>query len=76
MLKNVTNVHQMHSMPRLRADAPHQVWTRDITKLPTQKLNEYLSLYVVIDLYSRTIVAWILSRKESNALSSLIETQH
>lgn len=61
---------QTHSVPRLRADAPNQVWTWDIAKLPTQKRGEYLSLYVVMDLYSRTIVAWMLSHKENSALSS------
>lgn len=61
-------------VPRLRASAPNQVWTWDITKLPTQRRGEYLSLYVVMDLYSRHILAWMLSRKENSALSSqLIE---
>jgi len=57
-------------IPRLQATAPHQVWTWDITKLPTQRRGEYLSLYVVMDLFSRYIVAWMLSRKENSALSS------
>lgn len=57
-------------IPRLQATAPHQVWTWDIAKLPTRKRGEYLSLYVVMDLFSRYIVAWMLSRKENSALSS------
>jgi transposase InsO family protein len=57
-------------IPRLRASAPHQVWSWDIANLPTQKRGEYLSLYVVMDLFSRYIVAWMLSRKENSALSS------
>lgn len=61
---------QTHSVPRLRADAPNQVWTWDIAKLATQKRGEYLSLYVVMDLFSRYIVAWMLSHKENSALSS------
>ena len=61
-------------MPRLLAEQPNQVWTWDVTKLPTHKRGEYLSLYVVMDLYSRFIVAWMLSRKENSALSTqLIE---
>ena len=61
-------------IPRLLATAPNQVWTWDIAKLPTQRRGEYLSLYVVMDLFSRHIVAWMLSRKENSALSSqLIE---
>lgn len=58
------------AIPRLLATAPNQVWTWDIAKLPTQKRGEYLSLYVMMDLFSRYIVAWMLSRKENSALSS------
>jgi putative transposase len=61
---------QSNPMPRLLATAPNQVWTWDIAKLPTRKRGEYLSLYVVMDLFSRYIVAWMLSRKENSALSS------
>jgi transposase InsO family protein len=57
-------------IPRLLATEPHQVWTWDIAKLPTQQRGEYLSLYVVMDLFSRYIVAWMLSRKENSALAS------
>ena len=60
---------QHNAVPRLRATKPNEVWTWDITKLPTEKRDEYLSLYVVIDLYSRYIVAWMLSTKENSALS-------
>ncbi|MFK4754889.1 DDE-type integrase/transposase/recombinase, partial [Oceanobacter antarcticus] len=59
-----------HAIPRLKATAPNQVWTWDIAKLPTRKRGEYLSLYVVMDLFNRYIVAWMLSRKENSALSS------
>ncbi|HEK0781913.1 TPA: IS3 family transposase [Proteus mirabilis] len=61
---------QSHNTPHLRATKPNEVWTWDITKLPTRKRGEYLSLYVVMDLYSRYIVAWMLSRKENSALST------
>lgn len=61
---------QTHTIPRLVATAPNQVWTWDITKLPTQQRGVYLCLYVVIDLFSRYVLAWMLSRKENSALSS------
>lgn len=60
---------QHHAVPRLCAAAPNQVWTWDITKLPLVKKGEYLCLYVVIDLFSRFVLAWMLSRKENSALS-------
>ncbi len=62
-------------IPRLQATAPNQVWTWDIAKLATCKRGEYLSLYVVMDLFSRHIVAWMLSRKENSALSSQLITE-
>jgi len=61
---------QSHAIPRLHAQAVNEVWTWDITKLPTLRRGEYLSLYVVMDLFSRYIVAWMLSRKENSALAS------
>lgn len=64
-------------VPRLKATAPNQVWSWDIAKLATRKRGEYLSLYVVMDLFSRYIVAWMLSHKENSALSSqLIAEAH
>ena len=41
----------------------------DITKLPLVRRGIYLSLYVVLDLYSRFVVAWMISKKENSALS-------
>ena len=40
-------------MPRLRADGPNQVWSRDITYLPTTVRGVWLYLYLVIDVWSR-----------------------
>ena len=60
---------QHHAVPRLLASAPHDVWTWDITKLPLVRRGIYLSLYVVLDLFSRFVVAWMVSLKESSALS-------
>ena len=60
---------QYHAIPRLKATRPNEVWTWDITKLATQQRGVYLSLYVVLDLYSRFIVAWMVSRKENSTLA-------
>ena len=61
---------QHHAIPRLLATAPHDVWTWDITKLPLVRRGVYLSLYVVLDLFSRFVVAWMVSIKENSALAS------
>jgi putative transposase len=60
---------QHHAIPRLCATGPNEVWTWDITKLATVHRGVYLSLYVVLDLYSRYAVAWMVSRKENSALA-------
>lgn len=60
---------QHHAIPRLLAEAPNDVWTWDITKLPLIQKGVYLSLYVVLDLFSRYVVAWMVSLKENSALA-------
>lgn len=60
---------QHNAIPRLLAYAPNEVWSWDITKLPLVQRGIYLSLYVVLDLFSRFVVAWMVSRKENSALS-------
>ncbi|WP_416139235.1 DDE-type integrase/transposase/recombinase [Halomonas sp. HK25] len=56
-------------MPRITARAANEAWTWDISKLPTRRRGVYLNLYVVLDLYSRFIVAWMVSHKENAALA-------
>jgi len=59
-----------NAVPRLQATAPNQVYTWDITKLASQGRVRYLSLYVVMDLFSRFVVAWMVSVKENSALAT------
>jgi putative transposase len=61
---------QHHAIPRLVATRPHEVWTWDIIKLALIRRDVYLSLYVVLDLFSRYIVSWMLSYKENSALAN------
>jgi putative transposase len=58
-----------HPVPRLVADAPNVVWSWDITKLSTWSRGVFLSLYVVLDLYSRYVVAWMVAGRENSALA-------
>ena len=60
---------QSHAIPRLRAQVPNEVWTWDCSKLKTVTPGVYLTLYVVIDLFSRYVLAWMVSRKENSALA-------
>jgi len=58
-----------HAVPRLVANAPNMVWSWDITKLATWAKGVFLSLYVVLDLYSRYVVGWMLAGRENSALA-------
>lgn len=60
---------QAHAIPRLQASAPNQVWTWDITKLPLHRRGAWLYLYVLIDLFSRYVVGWMIAETENSALA-------
>jgi len=60
---------QTHAIPRLQATAPNQVWTWDITKLALHKRGSWVYLYVLIDLYSRYVVGWMIADTENSALA-------
>jgi len=61
--------HPQHAIPRLEATAPNQVWTWDITKLRTVVKWKLLYLYVLLDLYSRYVVGWLLAWTEKASLA-------
>lgn len=63
---------QSHATPTLRATAPNQVWTWDITKLATTQKGVFLHAYVIIDLFSRFVVGWLLAPKESKQLAAMM----
>ena len=63
-------VPQQHAMPSLTATAPNQVWTWDITKLATEEKGVFLMAYVIIDLFSRFVVGWMLAAKECKHLAA------
>jgi len=67
--RNQRTPHQ-HAMPSLTATAPNQVWTWDITKLATTQKGVFLMAYVIIDLYSRFVVGWMVATKECKHLAA------
>ena len=60
----------VHPKPSLTATAPNQVWTWDITKLATTAVGVFLHAYVIIDLFSRYVVGWMVATKESKHLAA------
>lgn len=62
-------VHPRYVVPVLVATKPNQVWTWDVTELRGPVKGESYPLYVVLDLFSRYVVAWMLAHRESAALA-------
>jgi len=57
-----------YTKPELLADGPNQVWSWDITKLRGHQKWSYYYLYVMLDIFSRYVVGWMIARCESAAL--------
>jgi putative transposase len=58
-----------------RASRPNQVWSWDITWLPTTVRGVYLHLYLVMDVWSRRIVGWRIADSESADMAAALITQ-
>lgn len=61
--------HPTYVKPVLVATGPNQVWSWDITKVHGPSRGVYYCLYVVLDIYSRYVVGWTVSRTESPRLA-------
>ena len=66
--------HPTMVKPELAATAPGQVWSWDITKLLGPQKWTYYYLYVVLDVFSRYVVAWRLEYRESAQLAKELFT--
>jgi putative transposase len=61
--------HPEYKKPELLATAPNQVWSWDITKLLGPTKWTYFYLYVLLDIFSRYVVGWMVARRESAILA-------
>jgi transposase InsO family protein len=61
--------HPASATPELLATAPNQVWSWDITKLLGPAKWTYFYLYVILDIFSRYVVGWMLAHRESADLA-------
>ena len=77
ILRSVGEVHERRRQathparvkPELVAQRPNQVWSWDITKLHGPAKWTYYHLYVIIDIYSRQVVGWMVASRESSVLA-------
>lgn len=67
--------HPSYEKPELMATAPNQVWTWDVTKLRGPVKWTYFYLYVILDLYSRLAVGWMVARRETATLAQRLITE-
>ena len=70
--RRALRTHAPCAIPRLVARAPNHVWTWDVTELKGPVKGERYPLYVVLDLFSRYVVAWMLARHESATLAQYL----
>ena len=61
--------HPAYKKPELLATAPNQLWSWDITKLLGPAKWTYYYLYVVMDVFSRYVVGWMVAPRESAELA-------
>lgn len=61
--------HPPRTIPELLATRPGQVWSWDITKLRGPARGVYYDLYVVLDIFSRYVVAWTIAAREDSDLA-------
>ena len=63
-------IQEPRTVPRLRASGANEVWSWDITYLPTTVRGTWLYLYMVIEVWSRKVVAWDVDEREDPVITA------
>ena len=66
--------HPVYAAPELLATGPNQLWSWDITKLKGPTPWSWYHLYVVLDVFSRYVVGWMVAPRESAVLAERLIT--
>ncbi len=61
--------HPAYAKPELLATGPNQLWSWDITKLLGPAKWTYFYLYVILDVFSRYVVGWMVAEREAASLA-------
>ena len=67
--------HPPRVVPELVATCPNHVWSWDITKLRGPAKGVWYQAYVVIDIYSRLVIAWRIEHHEDGQLAADLVTE-
>ena len=62
----------VYAKPELLATRPNEVWSWDITKLKGPSKWAYYYLYVILDIFSRYVVGWMIAERESSTLAQRV----
>lgn len=73
--RRAQRTHPAYTKPELLATGPNQVWSWDITKLRGPEKWHYFNLYVIIDIFSRLVVGWMVAERESAVLADRLITE-
>jgi len=64
--------HPNYVKPELLATKPNELWSWDITKLLGPTKWTYYYLYVILDVFSRFVVGWLIAEREAASLASML----
>ena len=67
--------HPSYTKPELLARCPNEVWSWDITKLKGPAKWTYYYLYVILDIFSRYVVGWMIAMREAATLAEKLISQ-
>ncbi len=67
--------HPVYTKPELLATEPNQLWSWDITKLKGPAKWSYYYLYVILDVFSRYVVGWMVAQREAASLAEKLIAQ-
>jgi len=65
-----TRSHPSYEKPELLATGPNQLWSWDITRLKGPRRYCYFQLYVILDVFSRYVVGWMLAEREHQEIAA------
>jgi putative transposase len=64
--------HPSYQKPELLATKPNEIWSWDITKLKGPVKWTYFYLYVILDIFSRYVVGWMIAERELSELAKML----
>jgi putative transposase len=67
--------HPRYEIPEILAERPNEVWSWDITKLKGPVKWTYFYLYVILDIFSRYVVGWMVAHRELASLAQKLVEQ-